>query len=93
MSEDQGTPAKRAARAAASPKDDAAEGDGQWTTMAKPGVKVEWMWPPGHKNRGTLTGKVTEKSVHAVTDKSGSNKYLPKSRFGNSGIANGWQLV
>ena len=29
------------------------------------GGKVEWSWPPGHINRGTLPGKQTEKSVQA----------------------------
>ena len=69
------------------------EDNDKWSVLAKPGVKVEWMWPPGHKNTGKLTGKLTAKSVHAVTDKSGSNKYLPKSGYGDSSIANGWKLA
>jgi hypothetical protein len=59
------------------------------------GGKVEWSWPAGHINHGTLSGKQTEKSVHALTGKSGSNKYLPKSRYSASrtDLPNAWWLA
>jgi hypothetical protein len=60
------------------------------------GGTVEWCWPPGgNANRGTLTGKQTDKSVHARTDKSGSDKYLPKSRYSDGEtdlLANAWWI-
>ena len=59
------------------------------------GASVEWCWPPGNTNRGTLTGKQTDKSVHARTDKSGSDKYLPKSRYSDGEtdlLANAWWI-
>ena len=60
------------------------------------GASVEWCWPPGgNANRGTLTGKQTDKSVHARTDKSGSDKYLPKSRYSDGEtdlLANAWWI-
>ena len=69
------------------------------------GIKVEWTWPPGHINQGTLTSKQTAKSVQRgsirlpswleLTKKSGANKYLPKSRYSGarSDIPNAWWLV
>ena len=58
------------------------------------GSRVCWCWPPGGlPNRGTLTGKQTDKSVHARIDKSGSDKYLPKSRYSDGEtdlLANAW---
>ena len=59
------------------------------------GSTVAWCWPPGSTNRGTLTGKQTDKSVHARTDKSGSDKYLPKSRYSDGEtdlLANAWWI-
>ena len=60
------------------------------------GSSVEWCWPPGgNTNRGTLSGKQTDKSVHARTDKSGSDKYLPKSRYSDGEtdlLANAWWI-
>ena len=62
--------------------------------MELQGCRVEWMWPPRHVNRGTLSGKQTDKSVHTLTDKTGSNKYLPKSQYTSctSDVPNAWWL-
>ena len=59
------------------------------------GASVEWCWPPGSTNRGTLSGRQTDKSVHARTDKTGSDKYLPKSRYSDGEtdlLANAWWI-